>query len=463
MAERAALAALLAVAIAAANPAPAQEDDAATRLSAVRLEMEAAESEARRLADEASALGETERRLARELVALAAEERRREESVVAAEARLAALRAEETAKSGQLASRRAELATTLAVLLQLARRPPEALIAMPVSLGDIYATGRLIGGLVPALEARAAEIALDLERLSDLRAQVTRERSVLEDSRTALAAQRAEVAAVIEETARLRALTAQDQAATIAQVAALAAEAADLEELIREAQALIQSDAEATVDAVAAEGAGEPAIALASAIEPSEPEPEGSGVAVIYGPPLPTAKPEAGDLAAIAPAAGEPEPAAEAEIQVASIVEEPVPPPSFSAAKGILPLPVAGRIVSRFGDRRGDGTAIKGLVVEALAEAQVVAPFDGEVVFAGPFKEFGQLLIIAHGEGYHSVLAGFATIHVTTGQAVLAGEPVGRLGDSGSRKSNLYIELRHDGQPIDPMPWISRHDDKDEG
>jgi septal ring factor EnvC (AmiA/AmiB activator) len=88
----------------------------------------------------------------------------------------------------------------------------------------------------------------------------------------------------------------------------------------------------------------------------------------------------------------------------------------------------------------------------------VVAPCGGRVVFATSFRSYGLLLIVDCGGGYHAVLAGFDRLDVKVGQQVAAGEPVGVMpawepGASGSRPS-LYVELRREGQPVNPAPWL---------
>ncbi|MCW9046109.1 MAG: peptidoglycan DD-metalloendopeptidase family protein, partial [Alphaproteobacteria bacterium] len=86
--------------------------------------------------------------------------------------------------------------------------------------------------------------------------------------------------------------------------------------------------------------------------------------------------------------------------------------------------------------------------------AHVVAPYDGRVVYAGPFRGYGQLLIIEHGEGYHTLLAGMERIDSVVGQWLLAGEPIGVMSKNKSKKPTLYLEMRKDGHPINPVPWL---------
>ncbi|TIT22356.1 MAG: hypothetical protein E5W70_12740, partial [Mesorhizobium sp.] len=135
----------------------------------------------------------------------------------------------------------------------------------------------------------------------------------------------------------------------------------------------------------------------------------------------------------------------------------------FSALQGQIALPVTGRIKRRFGANDGNGAVMLGDMVATQSGAIVTAPADGNVLYAGPFRSYGQLLILNAGDGYHVVLAGMSRISVASGQSVLAGEPVGAMGEarvastSASKNGNatpeLYVEFRKDGKPVDPAPW----------
>ncbi len=133
----------------------------------------------------------------------------------------------------------------------------------------------------------------------------------------------------------------------------------------------------------------------------------------------------------------------------------------FGASQGLVPMPVQGKLLTRFGEKGPDGAASKGIHFETRPGAQVVSPCDGMVLYAGPFRSYGQLLIIDPGGRYHVVIAGMDRIQVTQGQSVLAGEPVARMGKeprSGEKtasRPNLYVEFRRDEQSIDPAPWWS--------
>ncbi|MGY9106914.1 MAG: murein hydrolase activator EnvC family protein, partial [Alphaproteobacteria bacterium] len=95
----------------------------------------------------------------------------------------------------------------------------------------------------------------------------------------------------------------------------------------------------------------------------------------------------------------------------------------------------------------------QGLWFEANGAAQAVAPADSEVVFAGAYQNFGEVLILEITDGYHLLLAGFGRIDVQIGDLVLAGEPVGVLPDG--EIARLYLELRRNSQTMDPAPWMS--------
>jgi murein hydrolase activator len=126
-------------------------------------------------------------------------------------------------------------------------------------------------------------------------------------------------------------------------------------------------------------------------------------------------------------------------------------------------LPARGEIARRFGEDDRMGGRTKGIEIRTRPAAQVVAPADGEVVFAAPFRGYGQVLIIKTGQEYHALLGGLARIEAEVGQSVLAGEPVGAMQDSPGGEPVLYFELRRKGQPINPLPWLAARNSKVNG
>ncbi len=128
---------------------------------------------------------------------------------------------------------------------------------------------------------------------------------------------------------------------------------------------------------------------------------------------------------------------------------------SFPSSKGKLPLPVKGIIKTTYGEKNRLGTRSKGLTVETITKASVISPHEGEIVFAGPFRNYGNLLIISYGSGYHILFSGLDSINGYVGKWIMAGEPIGRMGkNSKDFKPELYIELRKNGEPVDPNKWI---------
>ena len=149
--------------------------------------------------------------------------------------------------------------------------------------------------------------------------------------------------------------------------------------------------------------------------------------------------------------------------QVARAAPGPAPGPAPAREAATAFLPARGEVVRGFGDDDEAGGKAKGLTIRTRQGAQVVSPADGEVVFAGPFRGYGQLLIIATGEDYHALLGGLDHIDAEVGQSVLAGEPVGTMRGSPKGAPDLYFELRRKGQPINPLPWLAAGNNKVNG
>lgn len=130
----------------------------------------------------------------------------------------------------------------------------------------------------------------------------------------------------------------------------------------------------------------------------------------------------------------------------------PFPKTSFKKAKGSLNYPVNGEIVENFNDINSAGLHSKGIRIAAGGGSVVTNVFYGTVLFSGPFKSYGQLLIVDNGDDFLTLLTGLESINVSEGEEILAGEPVGRLNKNGQ----LYLEIRKNGQPVDPKPWFQK-------
>jgi murein DD-endopeptidase MepM/ murein hydrolase activator NlpD len=129
----------------------------------------------------------------------------------------------------------------------------------------------------------------------------------------------------------------------------------------------------------------------------------------------------------------------------------------------VLRLPVVGPLRGRYGEPLASGGARKGIEIAAHAGEIVAAPAAGTIVFAGPFRGYGLLLIIKHGEGYHTLMAGMARVDGAIGQSVDAGEPVGSMSVANDRQPALVFEVWRNGQPIDPLPLLGIAEAKESG
>ena len=125
----------------------------------------------------------------------------------------------------------------------------------------------------------------------------------------------------------------------------------------------------------------------------------------------------------------------------------------FEGKKGNLRAPVAGEILHRFGEHKSNNETYRGIVYKARPGATVVAPYDGEVVYTGPFRDYGNILLIKHQNGYISLIAGLGNTTATLNQHVIRGEPVATMGTD---KPEAYVELRDsNAKPIDPGDWFA--------
>lgn len=154
------------------------------------------------------------------------------------------------------------------------------------------------------------------------------------------------------------------------------------------------------------------------------------------------------------------EPASRPEAPIARIDQTPEDSPGtapFAQLRGRMRLPVRGELMNRFGTPRTDGgSSWRGLFIRATAGGEVKAIADGRIAFADWLRGFGNLVIVDHGEDYLSIYGYNESLLRSAGQLVRAGEAIASVGNSGgSEESGLYFELRHRGQPIDPLRWLS--------
>jgi len=373
--------------------------------------------------------------LTAESISAARSAQRQESEITTLEGRLSDLEAREADLVAQLEGRRRQLTGVVAALQRLALRPTETLALAPGNAVDTARSALLLRVAIPEVEARAATLREELVSLHAIRADIERRHDELRDATATLAGERDRLRGLLDRKAALREKATAESEALRARAAKLAGQAQTLRELMQSFEKHAR-DAEAARAAI--------------------PEPPAESPAE-----TPAEAPTSGTAAeAEAPDAGtaESEPA---QTQVA--LARPDNIRAFPHNRASLRMPAVGRIIGRYGQASGDADTSKGIVIAARPLAQVVAPYDGQVVYAGPFRSYGLILIIEHGGRYHTLLAGLDRIDAVVGQWVLAGEPVGVLGPSQNGMAELYLELRRAGQPINPLPWLATTGDKVQG
>jgi len=391
----------------------------ARELEAIRTQQRPSAETAAQLRREIAAIGEDRRKLTEALITSATRLRTIEDRVSAAQARLAGLETQEAGLRKSLEARRGVIVEILAALQRIGRRPPPALLVSPESALQSVRTAMLLGAILPEMRGEAEKLSADLSELVALRQKMSAERDDLTRDYAGLSAERQRTELLIEERQRKLAETQSALDAEQRRAIALAHQADNLKDLIAKLEREVASAARAADAARAAE---------AKAAGTSDARPN---LAALKDP---------GRL---------------------------TPAIAFASAKGILPLPVNGVRIRDFGASDGLGGIEKGLWIASRTDAQVTAPCDGWVVYAGPFRSYGQLLILNAGGGYHVLLAGMERISVELGQFVLTGEPVAVMGGGpqsaaavaiGSTQPVLYVEFRKDGTPVDPSPWWATTD-----
>lgn len=367
------------------------------------------------LEDRSSGLADETDAVRGQLVDTAAAVQEQEVRLRDSEREIAALDARIAERSAALEMHRAGLETALAGLALLARSPPNALVGRPAEWADTVRGAALLEDLVPALRERAERLGRELAALAGLRRARAHARANFVDARATLKAERARLRRLLERKSSLQATVMAERRRVAGEIAALAAEAEDLRELVERIAA-------ARAQAKARLSAEHGALVAAAGVAPQ---------LVLARPPAPRSTEAAPRLAAL-----------------------PAVPAAPALRGSSLPFPVHGEIVERFGEALAGGGESLGIRIQAPAGAQVVAPRNGEVVFAGPFRSYGRLLILEHDGGYHTLLSGFSRIDSEVGQWVRAGEPVGSVANGAEGASFLYVEIRRDRQPIDPIPWL---------
>ena len=395
-----------------ATPSPDAIKQREQELEAARAQQKSAAELQEKLKADIAAIGQDRSKLNQQLIDIAARVRGVETRIGDAEARLRPLDAREQQIRNSLDSRRSEIVEVLAALQRAGRRAPPALLVRPEDALQSLRTAMLLGSVVPEMRAQAERLVGDLSELIGLRKTIATERDQLAADRDKVKGDQVQLASLVDERQRKQSAIEKDMEAEGARALALARQADSLQSLIAKMEQDLKSAAKA---AQTASLQGTPA--------------------ALNGKPNLKALKDPGRLS---------------------------PAIAFASAKGLFALPVNGVKIREFGGSDGVGGVEKGISLATRAGAQVTTPCDGWVVYAGPFRSYGQLLILNAGGGYHVLIAGMERISVNIGQFVLTGEPVATMGTTSQVASILaanasqpvlYIEFRKDGTPIDPGPW----------
>jgi len=361
------------------------------KLDALNSEIESRKARRAELQAEADRLKSQQQRLRQRVIALAKDLQNIDAERDGLEERLAELAVTENRFDEALQQDRAALSRLLAGLQAMQKQPAPA---FAVHADDALAAVQgavVMAAIVPGMEARADDLRDRLTELAALRRRMDRQSDALIVAERDAATARADLDSALADKTKAEAKARRAAAREAAEIRKLVREARDLRDLARR---------------------------LANRKSAALPAPSGDG---------------------------------------------------FAGARGLLPMPVSGRIIGRFGDVNENGVLRQGLEITARAGAQITTPYDGVVLYSGPFRQYGEIVILNLTDGFQMILAGMADSGAFVGQQLLAGEPVGRLGGadpqntraekhgfgtSSSGRSQLYMELRFDGRPIDPTPWL---------
>jgi septal ring factor EnvC (AmiA/AmiB activator) len=401
-----------------------KRESSAKELSELRAAIVMSEQRRLELAQEISQYDKDRVALNRNLIDTSKKSRSLEKRVKKSGKRLSQLREEQGEVRAFLDTKKALLSEVLAALQRMGRKPPPALLVSPEDALSSVRSAILLGSVVPEVRSETEILITQLRELSRISNDITTQRDTLSTDLASLADEEERLKLLLEEKRKLAGTAQTRLAEEQARATELAAKATSLSGFIADLEVQIKSVREA---AEAARVAEEERLAR---------EKNREQIASRY-------KTE----------------------EVFSDLSRTVPAIGFEDAKPLLPLPVSGEIYSAFGDRDEFGEVVEGLSLQAGQNERVISPTDGWVLYAGPFRTYGKLLIINAGSDYHVVLAGLEEVNVSPGQFVIVGEPIGQMGakqyasagvvDVSTTKPILYVEFRKDGTPIDPTPWWS--------
>ncbi len=380
-----------------------------------RIEAEARKKsiESRQLQAQALQLNLELSKIDKTVIGLAQEIQNNEDKISSLENKLLALKENLAIKEVAFAKENQSLVQTLASLQNMSLNPSEAVILQPFSPVDVIRSAILLRETVPFLNNKSSKLKTDLDAIYAQKKQIETTVEETKNSQKNLEKQQKEMRSLMQKKAGMRQVLETKGAQTQKEAEELASKAKDLRDLLikLEKQKELARKKQEEAERLAALKRQEEMKKLNAQQQHTVSQKEHASI------------------------------------------KQQVKGGRFAKAKGTLSRPVRGTIITEYGQPLSKGVTSKGIVYKTRPNAQVISLYDGTVIFSGPFKGYGNIIIVEHGDGYLSLLAGLGVIDCELGQMLLAGEPVGTMPDSSNAK--LYVEIRKDRHPINPAPWIA--------
>lgn len=388
-------------------------------LAKMEREVQAQNLEHKKLQAQATQISLELTRISKDMIASAKQIQNSEEKISRMESELETLRADLKKTEENFVVEDDNLIKTLSALQNLALKPTEALFVQPLTPVEIIRSAMLLREAVPYLQENAARIREDLEKIEAQKNLVEKQVARIIRQKKILEKEHEQMKALVQRKSKIRNAVEIKSVKAKKKVEQLASQANDLRDLLNKLEKQRQEKLRRQEEERRRLAELKAAEARRAAEETKKLEEK-----------------QRADLIKFKP-------------EVINEVGE-----NFVKAKGHLLRPARGPVVTAYGEQMSKGVTSKGIIIKTRSQAQVISPYDGTVIFAGPFRGYGNLIIIEHGQGYLSLLAGLEEVDCELGQMLLAGEPVGQMPESGDTR--LYVELRKDNHPINPLTWIEK-------
>ena len=388
-------------------------------LAKMEREVQAQNLEHKKLQAQATQISLELTRISKDMIASAKQIQNSEEKISRMESELETLRADLKKAEENFVVEDDNLIKTLSALQNLALKPTEALFVQPLTPVEIIRSAMLLREAVPYLQENAARIREDLEKIEAQKNLVEKQVARIIRQKKILEKEHEQMKALVQRKSKIRNAVEIKSVKAKKKVEQLASQANDLRDLLNKLEKQRQEKLRRQEEERRRLAELKAAEARRAAEETKKLEEK-----------------QRADLIKFKP-------------EVINEVGE-----NFVKAKGHLLRPARGPVVTAYGEQMSKGVTSKGIIIKTRSQAQVISPYDGTVIFAGPFRGYGNLIIIEHGQRYLSLLARLEEVDCELGQMLLAGEPVGQMPESGDAR--LYVELRKDNHPVNPLTWIEK-------